>query len=62
MARSLNIRLNNYRNEIALFPDSDLGICVLLNGNSKLARTVIPDIHAIVKSIYEQDISIQGNL
>ena len=54
--------VNNYRNEIALFPDSDLGICVLLNGNSKLARTVIPDIHAIVKSIYEQDISTPGSL
>lgn len=54
--------VNNFRNEIALYPDSDLGICVLLNGNSKLARTVIPDIHAIVKSIYEQDISTQGSL
>ena len=41
--------VNNYRNEIAIFPDADLGICVLLNGNSKLARTVIPDLHAIVK-------------
>ncbi len=41
--------VNNYRNEIAIFPDADLGICVLLNGNSKLARTVIPDLHAIIK-------------
>lgn len=44
--------VNNYRNEIALFPESDLGICVLLNGNSKLAKTVIPDLHGIVKRIY----------
>lgn len=54
--------VNNYRNEIALFPASDLGICVLLNGNSKLAKTVIPDIHAIVKHIYDQDISTPGSL
>ena len=45
--------VNSYRNEIALLPDSDLGICVLMNNNSQLARTVIPDLHAIVKDIYE---------
>lgn len=44
--------VNNYRNEIAVYPEADLGICVLLNGNSKLARTVIPDLHALVKSVY----------
>lgn len=44
--------VNNYRNEIALFPDTDLGICVLLNGNSKLARTVIPDLQKIINRIY----------
>ncbi|MFK7814005.1 MAG: serine hydrolase domain-containing protein [Maribacter sp.] len=44
--------VNSYRNEIAIYPKSDLGICVLLNGNSKLARTVIPDLHEIVKNIY----------
>lgn len=48
--------VNNYRNEIALYPESDLGICVLLNSNSKLARTVIPDLHAIVKEIYDDTI------
>lgn len=46
--------VNNYRNEIALFPEDDLGICVLLNSNSKLAKTVIPDLQKIVKDIYEQ--------
>ncbi|MGC1516357.1 MAG: serine hydrolase domain-containing protein [Maribacter sp.] len=46
--------VNDFRNEIALFPESDLGICVLINSNSKLARTVIPDLHAIVKHVYEQ--------
>ncbi|TMM57138.1 beta-lactamase family protein [Maribacter algarum] len=46
--------VNNYRNEIAVYPESDLGICVLLNGNSKIARTVIPDLHEIVKKTYNQ--------
>ena len=46
--------VNNYRNEIAVYPDSDLGICVLLNSNSKLAKTVIPDIYGIVKGIYKK--------
>lgn len=41
--------VNNYRNEIALFPNNDIGICVLLNGNSRLAQTVIPDLYKIVK-------------
>ncbi len=44
--------VNNYRNEIALYPESDLGICVLLNSNSKLAKTVIPDIYKIVNEIF----------
>ncbi|MEJ1224018.1 serine hydrolase domain-containing protein [Sediminicola sp. 1XM1-17] len=46
--------VNNYRNEIAVFPEADLGICVLLNSNSKLARVVIPDLHRIVKKVYEK--------
>tara|TARA_R110002051_G_scaffold269806_1_gene330042 strand:- start:5223 stop:6455 length:1233 start_codon:yes stop_codon:yes gene_type:complete len=54
--------VNNYRNEIALFPDSDLGICVLINGPSKLVKTVIPDLRAIVKSIYEQEIKIATSI
>lgn len=44
--------VNNYRNEIALFPEADIGICILLNGNSGLAQTVIPDVYAIVHKIY----------
>ena len=46
--------VNRYRNEIALYPESDLGICVLLNSNSRLARTVIPDLHQIVREIYQE--------
>ncbi len=45
--------VNNYRNEIALYPESDLGVCVLINGNSRIARNVIPDLYAIVKKVYE---------
>jgi len=47
--------VNNYRNEIALFPEDDLGICVLLNSNSKLAQTVIPDLQKIVNHIYKSN-------
>lgn len=43
--------VNNYRNEIALYPADDLGICVLLNSNSRLARHVIPDLYAIVNGV-----------
>lgn len=46
--------VNNYRNEIAIYPESELGICVLLNNNSRLARTVIPDLYKIVEQVYEQ--------
>ena len=45
--------VNNYRNEIAVFPANDLGICVLLNGNSKIARNVIPDLYKIVLNNYK---------
>ena len=44
--------VNNFRNEIALFPEADLGICVLLNSNSRLSRTVIPDLYKIVEEAY----------
>ena len=46
--------VNNYRNEIAVYPEADLGICVLLNNNSRLARTVVPDLYKIVKEVYGQ--------
>lgn len=52
--------VNNFRNEIALFPEEDLGICVLLNSLSPLARRVIPDLEKIVKDILEED-TAQGN-
>jgi beta-lactamase class C len=44
--------VNNFRNEIALFPEADLGICVLLNSNSRLSRNVIPDLYKIVEEVY----------
>lgn|SRR5690606_27647426 len=49
--------VNNYRNEIALFPEDDFGICVLLNSNSKLAQHVIPDLQKIVNDIYNSKTS-----
>ncbi len=47
--------VNNFRNEIALFPEADLGICVLLNGYSTLAKNVIPDLYALVQEVYREN-------
>ena len=44
--------VNHFRNEIAVYPDADMGICVLMNSNSIVAQTVIPDLYAIVEKIY----------
>ncbi len=44
--------VNNFRNEIAIFPESDLGICVLINSQSKIAKTVIPDLYELVQKVY----------
>ena len=44
--------VNNFRNEIALFPEADLGICVLLNNTTGFAKKVIPDLYRIVQEIY----------
>ncbi|MBU2946672.1 serine hydrolase domain-containing protein [Zobellia uliginosa] len=46
--------VNNYRNEIAVYPEADLGICVLLNNMSPVAKTVIPDLYEIVKEVYNE--------
>lgn len=45
--------VNDFRNEIALFPEEDLGICVLMNSMTKLAKQVIPDLHNIVSNVYQ---------
>ncbi|MCJ7467023.1 MAG: beta-lactamase family protein [Maribacter sp.] len=47
--------VNGYRNEIAIYPNADLGICVLLNNNSNIAKTVIPDLYKIVQNVYNQN-------
>jgi len=44
--------VNNFRNEIALFPETDLGICVLLNSQSKISKNVIPDLYQLIKDVY----------
>ncbi|SDL23452.1 serine hydrolase domain-containing protein [Kriegella aquimaris] len=54
--------VNSYRNEIALYPEADLGICVLLNSNSRLATNVIPDLYEIVKDIYEPSFAKKHSL
>mgnify|MGYP006953449074 CR=1 FL=1 len=54
------VRINNFRNEIALFPDADVGICVLMNNTTSFAKRVIPDLYAIVKEIYGTSASLAG--
>ncbi|RZS98966.1 beta-lactamase class C [Aquimarina brevivitae] len=46
--------VNSYRSEIAVYPEEDLGITVLFNTPTTLARTVIPDIRGIIKAIKSQ--------
>lgn len=46
--------VNDFRNEIALFPEDDLGICVLLNSHSRIASNVIPELKEIVKQVYKE--------
>ena len=45
--------VNGFRNEIALYPESDLGICVLMNSHSRIASHVIPDLYKIVRDIHK---------
>ena len=45
--------VNNYRSEIAIFPQEDLGVTVLFNSPTKLARNVIPDLYKIIKEVME---------
>ncbi len=54
--------VNNFRNEIALFPEDNLGICVLFNSANKVSRTVIPDLQKIIREIYNtsiEDLSLE---
>ncbi|SEL23559.1 beta-lactamase class C [Aquimarina amphilecti] len=48
--------VNSYRSEIAIFPQEDLGITILFNSPTKLARTVVPDIHKIVKEVMDMPV------
>lgn len=43
--------VNNYRSEIAIYPKDDLGITVLFNSPTKLARNVIPDLRKIIDKV-----------
>ena len=43
--------MSDFRNEIAIFPGEDLGICVLFNSQTSLASSVIPELHELVKKV-----------
>ncbi len=45
--------VNNYRSEIAIYPNEDLGICVLFNSPNKMAKDCIPKIHKIIQEIMD---------
>ncbi len=45
--------VNNYRSEIAIYPEEDLGICVLFNSPNKIAKDCIPNIYKIIQDIKE---------
>ncbi|WP_024772421.1 serine hydrolase domain-containing protein [Aquimarina macrocephali] len=43
--------VNNYRSEIAIYPNEDLGICVLFNSQNKMAKNCIPTIYKMIQEI-----------
>ena len=43
--------VSNYRNEIALFPKEDMGVCILFNSPTQLAQRVVPELHEIIKKV-----------
>ncbi|PKV49331.1 beta-lactamase class C [Aquimarina sp. MAR_2010_214] len=43
--------VNNYRSEIAIYPNEDLGICVLFNSQNKMAKDCIPTIYKMIQEI-----------
>ncbi|GAA4273838.1 serine hydrolase domain-containing protein [Aquimarina gracilis] len=45
--------VNNYRSEIAIYPNEDIGICVLFNSPNKMAKDCIPKIHEIIKEVMQ---------
>ncbi len=49
--------VNNYRSEIAIYPNEDLGICVLFNSQNKMAKDCIPKIHEIIQEIMNMPIN-----
>ena len=49
--------VNDYRNEIALYPEEELGICILFNSMTPLATSVIPDVHNIVREVMQQSLA-----
>ncbi len=46
--------VNNFRNEIAVYPEADMGICVLLNNQSRIAKRVVPDLYKIIQEVYQK--------
>jgi beta-lactamase class C len=44
--------VNGFRSEIALYPEDQIGICVLFNSHSRLAARVIPEVFRRIEEPY----------
>jgi len=53
--------VSGYRNEIAIYPSKDLGICVLFNSNTALAQTVIPELYQLIEEILDTPVDLTTN-
>ncbi len=58
--------VNNFRSEIAIYPNDDLGICVLFNSPTKMAKDCVPKIREIIQEIInspeEEDVFLKEAL
>ncbi|MEW7277717.1 serine hydrolase domain-containing protein [Aquimarina sp. 2201CG1-2-11] len=52
--------VNNYRSEIAIYSEDDLGICVLFNSPNKMARNCIPAIYKIINDV-KKSMDLEGS-
>ncbi len=52
--------VSSYRNEIAIYPSKDLGICVLFNSNTPLAQTVIPELYQLIQEILDTPVDLSA--
>lgn len=52
--------VSRYRNEIAIFPEDNLGFTILFNSLSPLASTIVPDLHKLIKENWQEYSELEG--